>query len=69
MLLFDVKITFKSQAQEDFYCNEDALFNVFFRLSFAVCSHGVMNLRVIYAIIMSHSRLWQTSKFQILLFY
>ena len=34
-----------AQVQEDFCCNEDALFNVFFWLSFAVCSHGVMNLR------------------------
>ena len=35
----------KSQVQEDFHCNEDALFNVFFWLSFGVCSPGVMSLR------------------------
>ena len=35
----------KSQVQEDFHCNEDALFNVFFWLSFGVCLPGVMSLR------------------------
>ena len=45
MILLVVKKSSKSQVQEDFHCNEDALFNVFFWLSFGVCLPGVMSLR------------------------
>ena len=45
MILLVVKKSSKSQVQEDFHCNEDALFNVFFWLFFGVCLPGVMSLR------------------------